>query len=89
MAWELVFMLLILRIPIVYLCAVVWWAVKAEPEADEPPADSAAVREPLVPAPLRTARLHAGRRPARLGPTRRGDRRQLPRPAGARAEVHR
>jgi len=31
MAWEIVFMLLILKIPIVYLCVVIWWAIKAEP----------------------------------------------------------
>ena len=31
MTWEIVFMLLILKIPIVYLCVVVWWAIKAEP----------------------------------------------------------
>lgn len=31
MAWEIVFMMLILKIPIVYLCVVVWWAIKAEP----------------------------------------------------------
>ncbi|MBA3244750.1 MAG: hypothetical protein H0T61_06180 [Actinobacteria bacterium] len=31
MIWELVFMLVILKIPVVYLCAVVWWAIKAEP----------------------------------------------------------
>ena len=31
MAWEIVFMLVILKIPIVYLCVVVWWAIKAEP----------------------------------------------------------
>ena len=31
MAWEIIFMLLILKIPIVYLCVVVWWAIKAEP----------------------------------------------------------
>lgn len=31
MAWEIVFMLLILKIPIIYLCAVLWWAIKAEP----------------------------------------------------------
>jgi hypothetical protein len=30
--WELVFMLVILKIPVVYLCWVVWWAVRAEPE---------------------------------------------------------
>jgi hypothetical protein len=29
--WELVFMMLILKIPVFYLCAVVWWAIKAEP----------------------------------------------------------
>ena len=34
MVWEIVFMLVILKIPIVYLCVVVWWAIKAE---DSPP----------------------------------------------------
>jgi hypothetical protein len=29
--WELLFMLVILKIPVVYLCAVVWWAIRAEP----------------------------------------------------------
>ena len=31
MSWEIVFMLLLLKIPIVYVCVVVWWAIKAEP----------------------------------------------------------
>jgi hypothetical protein len=31
-AWELIFMLLILKIPIVYLALVVWYAIRAEPE---------------------------------------------------------
>jgi len=31
MTWEIVFMLLILKIPIVYLCVVIWWAINAEP----------------------------------------------------------
>jgi hypothetical protein len=31
-AWELVFMMLVLKIPIVYLGLVVWYAIKAEPE---------------------------------------------------------
>ena len=35
MIWELVFMLVILKIPVVYLCWVVWWAVRAEPEPPE------------------------------------------------------
>ena len=30
--WEIVFLMLVLKIPIVYLCWVVWWAIKAEPE---------------------------------------------------------
>ena len=28
-------MLVILKIPVVYLCAVVWWAIRAEPEAPQ------------------------------------------------------
>ena len=30
--WEVVFMLLILKIPVIYLGVVVWWAVRAVPE---------------------------------------------------------
>jgi hypothetical protein len=33
--WEAIFFLLILKIPIVYLCCVVWWAVRAEPRPEE------------------------------------------------------
>ena len=29
--WELVFLMVILKIPIVYLCSVVYYAIKAEP----------------------------------------------------------
>jgi hypothetical protein len=36
MTWELIWMLIILKIPVVYLCAVVWWAVRAKPEPLEP-----------------------------------------------------
>jgi hypothetical protein len=36
MVWEFVFMMVVLKIPIVYLCLVVYWAVKAEPEPPEP-----------------------------------------------------
>ena len=34
--WELIFMMVILKIPIAYLCLVVYWAVKAEPNPPEP-----------------------------------------------------
>ena len=48
MVWEFIFMMLILKIPIVYLCLVVYWAVKAEPE----PPEHAVVRHVLPgPAP--------------------------------------
>jgi hypothetical protein len=35
-ALEIIFMLVILKIPIVYLCVVVWYAIKAEPTPPEP-----------------------------------------------------
>jgi hypothetical protein len=47
MLWELVFMLVVLKIPVVYLCAVVWWAIKAEPE----PQGGVAVRSSAEPPP--------------------------------------
>jgi hypothetical protein len=36
--WEAIFLLLILKIPIVYLCWVVWYAVKAPPKPPLEPA---------------------------------------------------
>jgi len=36
MTWELIWMLVILKIPVVYLCLVVWWAVRAKPLPLEP-----------------------------------------------------
>ena len=45
-AWvELVFMMVILKLPIVYLVVVVWWAIRAVPE---PPLEGAAL--PVRPA---------------------------------------
>jgi hypothetical protein len=34
--WEVVFMLVLLKIPLVYLCMVVWWAIRAEPRDEHP-----------------------------------------------------
>jgi hypothetical protein len=45
--WELVFMMLILKIPVFYLCAVVWWAIRAEPR----PLEGAPLPAPLGPEP--------------------------------------
>jgi hypothetical protein len=30
-AWEAIFLLVVLKIPMVYLAIVVWWAIRAEP----------------------------------------------------------
>jgi hypothetical protein len=86
--WELIFLMLVLKIPIVYLCLVVWWAIKAEPR----PLEGAAR---LVEAPQPRLSPQGGPR-ARLGPRRRGPRggpaRTYPRTARAalaRAEVGR
>jgi hypothetical protein len=33
--WEIVFLMVILKIPIVYLCTVCWYAIRAEPKPEE------------------------------------------------------
>jgi hypothetical protein len=66
--WELIFMMLILKIPIVYLCLVVYWAVRAEPKPPEP------ALLPVLPEigpdepPAWVARRRPPRRPGRGGP---------------------
>jgi hypothetical protein len=39
--WEIVFLMVILKIPICYLCFVIWYAVKAEPEPEDGAGDTA------------------------------------------------
>ena len=34
--WELIWLMLIMKIPILYLCWVVYWAIKSEPRPEEP-----------------------------------------------------
>lgn len=46
--WELIFIMVILKIPIAYLCSVVWYAIKAEPRGRGGPAG---VRVPPDPDP--------------------------------------
>jgi hypothetical protein len=55
-AWELVFMMLILKIPIVYLGLVVWYAIRAEPEPGVDPSEYSVWRpwrRPSSPRPRR------------------------------------
>lgn len=56
-AWELVFMMVVLKLPILYLCGVVWWAIRAEPNPYEP-----AALVPSEPRP-RPCPWHSRRRP--------------------------
>ena len=61
--WTFVYLMLILKIPIAGLFWIVWWAVKAEPEAEtEPPEDAeggGGSKHPRTP---------KGPRPRRRGP---------------------
>lgn len=85
MVFELIFMLVLLKIPLVYLCLVVWWAIRAEPRDDRP---AEAVRVSDTPPP------HTGwsRAPRRGGGSggRRGTRARMPaRQVGARRTIAR
>jgi len=62
--WEIVFLMVILKIPIAYLCSVVWVAIKATPRrggsdgvgvrvAPEPPEGGSAHRRRRRPRPVR------------------------------------
>jgi hypothetical protein len=67
------------KIPIVYLCGVVWWAWRAEPRPPEAVRTVAVPVEPEPPAPWFARRLlgRGPRRPApRSGPPRRYRRRE-------------
>ena len=78
-------MLVILKIPIVYLCLVVWWAVRSEPR----PLEGAALPAALPEGPWDRNRRFRALRPRRRGP-RGGPARSYPRTARAaltRAEV--
>ena len=65
MVWEIVFMLLILKIPVVYLCVVVWYAISEEPQPGEPVGVVAVTDTPL---PDGGRRRTKGRSPRRFGP---------------------
>jgi hypothetical protein len=67
--WEALFMLVVLKIPVVYLSIVVWWAIRAEPAPEGGPDESHAL-VPLTPCGWddwrrRRARRYSGRRPIR------------------------
>ncbi len=62
-------MLLVLKLPVLYLAAVVWWAVRAQPETPGAGGDEADVLAPLTPcgwSDWKSRRVRrVGRRPVR------------------------
>ena len=83
---EALFLLVILKIPVVYLCFVVWWAIRAVPE---PPATEETVPvsdTPLISPTVWSPRPSGSRRPDRGSPPRRpsGGRRVAVRAQGRR-----
>jgi len=62
--WEIVFLMVILKIPIVYLCVVIYYAVRAEPKPDE----GAAVTARIGPDDDGRGGLRRRVRPRRLHP---------------------
>ena len=83
MTWELIWMLVILKIPVVYLCLVIWWAIRSQHRPIEP----ALSRVPLEPEPRPDWRFSRTPPPRRRGPhgvPARGCRRKV-----ARAETPR
>lgn len=69
--WEALFMLVVLKIPVVYLSVVVWWAIRAEPAPEGGAADEPGSLVPLTPCgwdewrARRARRRRAARRPTR------------------------
>jgi hypothetical protein len=80
---EIVFLMLVMKLPIVYLVAVVWYAVRAEPRPLEP----AVVTTRLGPTPPRP--WSRRRSPSRGGGPRGGPARRPPAPRVALARGER
>ena len=86
--WEIVFLMLILKIPIVYLGVVVYYAIRAEPRPEQGASVTAALGDD-DPGSGPRRRLHPRRlRPGPHGGPSRTYRR-VPRPAFARAAARR
>jgi hypothetical protein len=77
-AWEAIFFLVVLKIPVIYLAVVVWWAVHAEPEA-RGGGDEVGVLAPLTPCGWDEWKRRRPRRRPSWRPIR---------PSGTRVAVH-
>jgi hypothetical protein len=65
--WELFWMMVILKIPVIYLACVIWWAVRGKPRPLEPAVTSVVADPELEPRPGRSP-SRVSRRPPRGGP---------------------
>jgi hypothetical protein len=63
-------MMLVLKLPIVYVGLVCWWAIRAEPKPLEPALLPAVLPDELGPAPWRRPRPRPRRPGPRGGPSR-------------------
>jgi hypothetical protein len=83
---EVVFMMLILKLPLIYVCAVVWYAIRAEPNPLEG-AEKLVEPDSDGPRGWSHRRRRGGPRPPHGAPQRTYAR--VARPAGVRAEARR
>jgi hypothetical protein len=77
-------MLVVLKIPVVYLCLVVWWAIRSEPKPVEPAAVTARIEPEPRPGWQFSSARPRGRARGPHGTPARGYRRKV-----ARAEARR
>ena len=66
-AWELIFMMLVLKLPILYLIGVVWWAIRSSPDPYAP-AELVPVVSDLPHDPAGSCTWRVRRRPIRPRP---------------------
>jgi hypothetical protein len=71
MAWTMFFLFVALKVPLIALCWLVWWAIRQEPEPAEPEDDGGTKVRPHPAAPLpRTPRRGPHGDPAAPPPPR-------------------
>jgi hypothetical protein len=88
--WEIVFLIVILKIPIVYLCLVIWWAIRAKPRPEEGAAVTARLGdEPEPPSRPNRRRARPPLRPRPGGRPARTYARSAHAPRSARAKLDR
>jgi hypothetical protein len=62
-AWELIFMMFVLKLPILYLIGVVWWAIRSTPDPYAPAALVPAEPQESPRYPTAPCTWHARNRP--------------------------